>query len=540
MPAKDPRVLYRHQLYKGPRARARPHAPVKPRITLAQILQWADEYFEENGDWPTTESGRVGRFVHETWNAVNCALVHGFRGLPGGDTLARLLAAKRERRHPQHPPPLTMPRILAWADSHHKRKGYWPNESSGSVPEAPGESWGIINKALIQGRRGLPGGSSLTKLLAKHRGVRNVHALPHVSVKQILAWADAHRGRTGKWPRASSGPVAGAKGENWRAIDIALRVGVRGLPGGDSLSKLLMKRRGARHRLHPPPLTIKRILALADDHFQRTGTWPNLKSGAIAAAEETWASVDSALSRGLRGLPGGTSLARLLTERRNVHAIRALPLAPDLILSWADAHHRRTGSWPAHDSGPIAGSDGEVWSAVDTALLEGGRGLKGRSSLAKLLAKRRGVRNRHSLQRLTYSRILSWADDHHRRTGEWPKRTSGPVDAAPGETWVGVQSALCAGVRGLPGGMTLARLLANHRGVRNHLALSRLTVPLVLSWAKAHYHRTGKWPTQTSGPIVDAPGENWNAVNNALARGLRGLPGGSSLVRLRETSPRNR
>jgi hypothetical protein len=48
-----------------------------------------------------------------------------------------------------------------------------------------------------------------------------------------------HRARTGKWPQAGSGPVAEAPGENWSAIDYALRRGYRGLPGDSSLSWLL-------------------------------------------------------------------------------------------------------------------------------------------------------------------------------------------------------------------------------------------------------------------------------------------------------------
>jgi hypothetical protein len=62
---------------------------------------------------------------------------------------------------------------------------------------------------------------------------------PPLTVEQILAWADAHYPRTGTWPQAGSGPVADAPGENWSAIDYALRRGYRGLPGDSSLSWLL-------------------------------------------------------------------------------------------------------------------------------------------------------------------------------------------------------------------------------------------------------------------------------------------------------------
>src|SRR5947208_8601967 len=71
---------------------------------------------------------------------------------------------------------------------------------------------------------------------------------PPLSVEQILAWADAHRARTGGWPAVNSGAVRGARGERWRALNQALREGYRGLPGGDSLARLLGRERGGEVR----------------------------------------------------------------------------------------------------------------------------------------------------------------------------------------------------------------------------------------------------------------------------------------------------
>jgi hypothetical protein len=76
---------------------------------------------------------------------------------------------------------------------------------------------------------------------------------PPLTVPQILAWADAHRARTGAWPGAASGPVGGAPGETWAAVNVALRLGHRGLPGGDTLARLLQRERGAPARLGRPP-----------------------------------------------------------------------------------------------------------------------------------------------------------------------------------------------------------------------------------------------------------------------------------------------
>jgi hypothetical protein len=136
------------------------------------------------------------------------------------------------------------------------------------------------------------------------------------------------------------------------------------------------------------------------------------------------------------------------------------------VLAWADAHRRCTSRWPHARSGPVAGVPGQTWGAVNRALARGGRGLPGGSSLARLLEERRGRRNQHHGPPLDAGQILRWADSHFRRTGRWPRASSGPIPDAPGESWSAVASARYAGHRGLLGGETLARLLRRHgRGV---------------------------------------------------------------------------
>lgn len=58
-------------------------------------------------------------------------------------------------------------------------------------------------------------------------------------VKQILEWTDRHRQRTGQWPNSDSGPIAGANGETRIGVDVALKKGRRGLPGGSSLARVI-------------------------------------------------------------------------------------------------------------------------------------------------------------------------------------------------------------------------------------------------------------------------------------------------------------
>lgn len=68
---------------------------VRPPLTIAQILAWADDHYARTGRWPTAASGPILAAPSGTWSAVNVALRRGHRGLPGGDTLARLLARER-------------------------------------------------------------------------------------------------------------------------------------------------------------------------------------------------------------------------------------------------------------------------------------------------------------------------------------------------------------------------------------------------------------------------------------------------------------
>jgi len=219
----------------------------RPVLHISEILKWADAHFERTGKWPKERSGRVAEPLNEKWCNIDLALRVGIRGLPGGWSLAQLLAERRGVRNRGRLPKFTHKKILAWADAHRKRTGRWPYVKSGPIADALGETWLAVGAALYQGRRGLKGGSSLAKLLFKRRGVRNSKALPKLTHKRILAWADAHHKRTGRWPNLNSGPITDAPGEKWGWVSEALYQGQRGLKGGSSLAQLLAKHRGVRN-----------------------------------------------------------------------------------------------------------------------------------------------------------------------------------------------------------------------------------------------------------------------------------------------------
>ena len=303
-----------------------------------------------------------------------------------------------------------------------------------------------------------------------------------LTIPQVVGWAKAHREATGRWPSHGSGSVIGVANEHWSAINKALRQGNRGLPGGMTLSRLLAEHRDPtqprwmapysnERALRPhwrhvprPNFTVRRILGYVDEFYRQTASWPAALTTCCKGLPfgASWSIIDRALRNGTRGLPGGSSLARLLQERRGVRNISLLPpLDIDEILAWADAYHARTGEWPTQDSGPVpkAPAPDETWRTIAIALNRGRRGLPAGSSLAKLLAEHRGIHTP-----LTFERILDWADAHRAATGKWPTRRSGCIAGEYNETWSNVAENLARGNRGMPAGWTLSRLLAQYRG----------------------------------------------------------------------------
>ena len=174
-----------------------------PPLTLDAILDWCDLHRKRRGKFPVYTAGPVvDGPLGLNWRIVDNALRHGLRGLEGGSSLARLLAEHRGYRNVQALPPLTEEeQIEQWAIAHMDRAGTWPNEDTGEIPEAPGETWCNINAALREGNRGLPGNDSLAELLARQLGMRTQVAVPALSVATILVWAGEHKAAMGHWPR---------------------------------------------------------------------------------------------------------------------------------------------------------------------------------------------------------------------------------------------------------------------------------------------------------------------------------------------------
>ena len=146
----------------------------------------------------------------------------------------------RGAKMPTDIPPLSIDVIVEWVEVYKKEQNKWPRASSGLVEGVPHKmTWAMVNSALSKGLGGLSGGSSLAELLEEHFDVRGPVDFPDLSIAEIREWAQAHREKHDKWPRASSGPVEDARfAITWSMVNSALSKGLGGLPGGSSLAEL--------------------------------------------------------------------------------------------------------------------------------------------------------------------------------------------------------------------------------------------------------------------------------------------------------------
>jgi len=214
------------------------------------------------------------------------------------------------------------------------------------------------------------------------------YGLYYLSEKSIVkAMEEYHEGH-GKYPFVKSGDVSKYIGFKitWGAINQSLYYGYRGLPGGSSLSQLRKKHITGIE----PDLTEEVIAKAMKDYHEEHGKYPWVKSGDAKkyfGFKITWKAIEQCLKKGNRGLPGGSSLAKLRKEHITG---KETPLTEDLIVKALKNYHEDHAKYPVFYKGEDAlkyiGFKIK-WSAIDACLRLGHRGLSGGSTLAQLKKK---------------------------------------------------------------------------------------------------------------------------------------------------------
>jgi hypothetical protein len=137
-------------------------------LTEELICDLSVSFFNENGEWPSIRSGAVrGGSNGDTWKGYDRCLSHGLRGMAGGSTLADLLERKFGVNNSGNKPSLSFEFIKERSMAYLYKNGRFPTSRSGVVDGGNWcDTWCAYNRALSDGYRGLPGGSSLAKFIA--------------------------------------------------------------------------------------------------------------------------------------------------------------------------------------------------------------------------------------------------------------------------------------------------------------------------------------------------------------------------------------
>ena len=299
----------------------------KPNLTEDMIVEAAKRHHARTGRWPSSNTGDAAKDFgfRETWTAVHCALYEGLRGLPGGETFAQLLHRRGLQANLASRPGLTEELIVTAAKGFHNRTGKWPTETSGDASREFGfpVSWRGVAAALDRGFQSLPGGSTLPQLLHQ-RGLKFSQAVKPVDLTEndvVQASQNFHR-ENGVWPQAASGRADNHFNfsTSWGSVDIALKEGWWGLPGSSSLARLLHERGLKVNKIiKPSDLTEDAVVNAAIKFYRQFGQFPKTKMTDDAfpyiGFHTSWQGLNLAIARGKWGLPGGSSLARLLHDR---------------------------------------------------------------------------------------------------------------------------------------------------------------------------------------------------------------------------------
>jgi hypothetical protein len=169
--------------------------------------------------------------------------------------------------------------------------------------------------------------------------------------------------------------------------------------------------------------------------------------------------------------------------------------------------------------------DGETWTNINECLRNGFRGLAGGSSLVDLKQRYFGIKTPLT-EKIIAEAIGIFHKKHQRYPGSRDSDTSG---LPAGDSWAGIISCLHYGNRGLSPGNSIGKIIAKYFGAKGCLSEKRI-VDMMLAWNKKYKI----YPNQNTKGKPDKFEGSWASIDNALAKGLRGLRGGSSLAKLRK------
>lgn len=218
---------------------------------LSEDSIWAEmlEYKRINGKFPTDKTKCTCKFG--LWKTIGIALFTGSRGLPGGSSLAKL-RRRNTGIDTGRKSGISLTEDLVWQEilAFKKANGIFP--STNTKPKTSfGITWSAMSGNLSSGYYGLPGGSSLAKLIEARTGKKRPDNRPLSAIQltedMIYERMKAFKSLRGFWPGVNKRHDPTDLG-SWPALADALKHGYRGLPGGSSLEQVWKSRENQEFR----------------------------------------------------------------------------------------------------------------------------------------------------------------------------------------------------------------------------------------------------------------------------------------------------
>ena len=210
--------------------------PLTPlNVTEDDVWSMIQEHHNKTGKWPSAWiEDEVPGGIFTSWNHVNDTLESGRLGFKS--SLSKLKGARGvlNRRGKSR---LSKKVIVRIAKKYFESNGKWPSALSGSIPELPGHTWKSVDLSLRFGYYSLPGGDTLSQLLAAKGALNN--SKKRLTEKAVIQSIRSHYRRTGRRPsRRLTSTIPELPGYTWGAVDKNLQKGNSGLPGGSSLFQM--------------------------------------------------------------------------------------------------------------------------------------------------------------------------------------------------------------------------------------------------------------------------------------------------------------
>jgi superfamily II DNA or RNA helicase len=291
-------------------------------LLIALINQFIDAHGRKPSKWDEVVTFAKDDFEGITWNAINATLVRGNQTLPGGSSLADFIETEFGIKNPKSNPTISPDTIYELIQNFITLHGRKPQATDGAIDYTEeGLTWEILDRRLRDGNSGLESGSSLTKFIETHFGIRDQVKIPEIPINLIHFWIQKYLSEHKKKPTAKSGKVEFAQDQykniSWHSVNTAMKSGKCGLKEKISLATFIEKEFSIRNPKAAKPFTEDLASYWIQQFIKKHKRKPTVNDGVIEFAEGhfkdlTWRLLNNHLHKGSRGFSSKSSLRKLV------------------------------------------------------------------------------------------------------------------------------------------------------------------------------------------------------------------------------------